>query len=240
MFNSGILDVAVGLVFLYLLLSLICSAVNELIEAKLRMRAKDLEQGLRELLYDLDGTGLVKKLYEHPLVFGPYQTRSPSCNFVVAEKPSYIPARNFALALMDIISPARGSAISGAAFATVLPSSLSDTQTALTSSLRQAIAQPATENPLSQNRNIQQALLALVDAAGNDINQARENIENWFNSAMDQVSGWYKRRTQRIILGLGLAVAIAVNADTISLARSLSMDIAMRGSLAAAAVRVRQ
>lgn len=44
MFDSAILDVAFGLVFLYLLLSLITSAVNELIEAWLKMRAVDLER----------------------------------------------------------------------------------------------------------------------------------------------------------------------------------------------------
>ena len=50
MFNSGVLDVAVGLTFIYLLLSLICTAVNETIEAKLKMRGVDLERGIRDRL----------------------------------------------------------------------------------------------------------------------------------------------------------------------------------------------
>jgi hypothetical protein len=52
---------------------------------------------------------------------------------------------------------------------------------------------------------------------------------------MDRVSGWYKRRVQRIILGLGLGVVILVNADTITIGNSLSVDASMRNSLVAAA-----
>ena len=53
---------------------------------------------------------------------------------------------------------------------------------------------------------------------------------------MDRIAGGgYKRRVQWIILGLGLVVAIAVNADTITIANSLSHDMAMRNSLVAAA-----
>ena len=44
MFNSGILDVTLGLIFIYLLLSLVCTAGAEIIEARLKMRASDLER----------------------------------------------------------------------------------------------------------------------------------------------------------------------------------------------------
>ncbi len=40
MFGSTILEVAIGLLFVYLLLSLLCSAVAEYIEAKFNNRAK--------------------------------------------------------------------------------------------------------------------------------------------------------------------------------------------------------
>ncbi len=43
MFGSQILDVAIGMIFVFLLLSLMCSALNEIIEAKLKNRAKSLE-----------------------------------------------------------------------------------------------------------------------------------------------------------------------------------------------------
>jgi len=79
------------------------------------------------------------------------------------------------------------------------------------------------------------ALLALLDAAGDDAAKARENIENWYNSAMDRVSGMYKRRAQWSIILLGLGVAIALNADTIYVVRALANDATLRASLVTAA-----
>ena len=47
MFGSGAMDVAIGLAFVFALLSLICSSVTELISQLLGWRAQTLEQGLR-------------------------------------------------------------------------------------------------------------------------------------------------------------------------------------------------
>jgi hypothetical protein len=77
--------------------------------------------------------------------------------------------------------------------------------------------------------------MVLVDAAGNDIVQARKNIEDWFDSSMDRVSGWYKRRTQIITLLLGILIAAVINVDTLSIANSLYTTASMRDSLVAAA-----
>ena len=68
MFGSNILDIAIGLVFLFLLLSLICSAANKLIEGMLKKRAKDLEKGITELLGDDSTKSFVSKIYDHGLV----------------------------------------------------------------------------------------------------------------------------------------------------------------------------
>jgi hypothetical protein len=68
MFGSSILEVAIGLVFVYLLLSLVCTAANELIAALMTWRAVNLEQGIRNLLNDPSGNALAKVFYEHPLI----------------------------------------------------------------------------------------------------------------------------------------------------------------------------
>ena len=44
MFGSAILDVTIGLILLYLLFSLVCSAFRELVELITKTRAKDLER----------------------------------------------------------------------------------------------------------------------------------------------------------------------------------------------------
>src|SRR5262245_15736392 len=107
MFGLEMLNVAAGLVFNYLLLSLVCSAFNEIIEAWLKKRATNLERGIRELLSDSQGTGIVTDLYRHPLIYGlfagEYHAERRRNWLGRTHLPSYIPARSFALALIDII-----------------------------------------------------------------------------------------------------------------------------------------
>jgi len=109
------LDVVIGLVFVYLVASLIASAVNELFENRLNYRSKDLERGIKELL-DHDGSDIVKKLYDHPLISGLFRGTYDEAR-AKNQLPSYIPSRNFALALMDIVGRAEAglTALSGAA-----------------------------------------------------------------------------------------------------------------------------
>jgi hypothetical protein len=49
MFNSAILDVAIGIAFVYLFLSLVCSVVNEGIAALFALRSKNLVRGINSL-----------------------------------------------------------------------------------------------------------------------------------------------------------------------------------------------
>ncbi len=243
MLNSDILDIAMGLIFVYLVLSLFCSAMNELIESRLKGRSTNLERGIRELLGDQRGTGLARAIYTHPLIAGLFKgTYDPALikNGVYTNKelPSYVPSRNFALALMDAVLPATATQASGAsgAVAAAAPAAAGAHPQAAAAGMQpppiKALRDAVASLP---NAEAQKALLTLIDSAGNDIVRARENIEGWFDSAMDRVAGWYKRRTQSILVVLGVIVAVVMNADTISIARRLSVDKSLRNSLVATA-----
>ncbi len=91
MFGSTTLDVAIGLIFVYLLLSLIVTAGTELLASCFRWRAKNLQKGIQRLL----SPALAERLYDHPLI------KSLSQH---AQWPSYIPSRTFALALLDTLA----------------------------------------------------------------------------------------------------------------------------------------
>jgi hypothetical protein len=209
MFGLEMLDLAIGITFIFLLLSLICSAINELLEAWLKNRASNLEKGIRELLNDPDGTDMAEKLYNHPLVFSLFRGKyTPGGK----KLPSYIPSRNFALALMDI----------------VLPASQTSEPVKSLQPLRIAAGD-------LKNGQLKEALLSLINAAGGNIDKARQNIEDWYDSSMDRVAGWYKRRIQIIIFALGFIVAIGTNADTVAIFKSLANDAPLRSSLIAAA-----
>lgn len=94
MFGSTIIDVAIGLIFIFFLLSVIASHINELISGWMNWRAKDLEQGVRHLLCDPD---LANKVWNHPLVRG--------VSGKAGLAPAYIPSNTFALAVFDALLP---------------------------------------------------------------------------------------------------------------------------------------
>lgn len=252
MLSLEMLDVAIGMIFIYLLISLICSAINEFIEAKLKLRAVDLEQGIRELLNDYDGKGLTKDIYNHSLIYslfrGEYDTSQMRVNKNSqknrysrgSDLPSYIPAKNFALALMDILLPATSTTKSGTEGATAAPNDHLPTPNSTGPQLP-----PVNTNPLKPLRDavcnvtnikVKSALLTIIDAAGDDVSKAREGIENWYNSGMDRVSGWYKRRVQTIVFCMGFALAIIMNADSFAIFNNLVNDRPLRAAVVAAAV----
>jgi hypothetical protein len=216
LFGSTVLEVALGLMFVYLLFSLLCSAVGEYIEAKLNSRARYLQEGIRLLLNETDGTGidLAERLYTHGLVRPLYRN--------AAKLPSYIPSRTFALALWNMATSAAADAQAPAG------------NVGVTSDLKRIREAVETQIP---NQELKTALLTLIDEANGDLARARKNVEDWYDAMMDRVSGWYKRRTAVIMLALGFVMAAAVNADTISLAKALARDGALRRSIAGAAER---
>lgn len=98
--GSPILDVAIGLSFLFFVLSIVASAVNELFAAMLGWRAKNLEHAIAGLL----GEELKKALYANWRIRALF--RKPDEEGSVG--PSYIPAKVFAAALLDVVEAHKG------------------------------------------------------------------------------------------------------------------------------------
>jgi hypothetical protein len=229
-FGSDILEVAIGVVFLFCLLSLVATAIREFVETKLQVRAVMLERGIRELLADSDGD-VAKRLYGHPLisslfrgVYDPDTQLTASRGIVLggdkwkrlklrSSLPAYIPARNFAVALMDLAGAPGGNADG-------IPLTI------------ERLRAGAAELP---NARLRQAVYVAIDHARGDLEQVRLNLENWFDSGMDRVSGWYRKHTQWALLTIGFVLAIGFNVDTIHVARELMKDGASRAVIVAEA-----
>jgi hypothetical protein len=80
MFGSTILDVAIGMIFSFLAVSLFTSATVEAINSLLQLRAVNLKSGIMALVNDPRFAGLAKKLYEHALIspLGPGLRQPPA------------------------------------------------------------------------------------------------------------------------------------------------------------------
>jgi hypothetical protein len=79
------------------------------------------------------------------------------------------------------------------------------------------------------------SLTSVVDAYrrvhGDDSAKLRANLESWYDGVMDRASGWYKRRTQKLLFWLGLALAIALNINPIVIGQHLAATPAARESM---------
>lgn len=126
-------------------------------------------------------------------------------------KPSYIPPHTFARVLMDIISPANIE--EGSKTINQFKGTISHIP----------------------NEQLKKSLLPLLDGVENDLNEARKRIEQWYDDAMERVSGWYKRKSQVIVLALSIIITILFNADTITIVKKLYTDEALRAGMVKAA-----
>jgi hypothetical protein len=199
-FGSQVLEVVIGLVLIYLVLSIGCSGVKELIAAALSLRPRTLEKAMQGMLRN-GPNDLTAQVLGHPLIVA----TAPE-----GEKPSYISARMFAAALLDIIAPADPN------------------QPRTIASLRAGVTQ-------IPNLKLRATLLNMMDTAGGDVNAVREKVEHWYDDTMARVTGWYKRMAQKIIFAVGLILCVAVNADTVMIVKELWNDQALRSAAVAQA-----
>lgn len=93
MFQNAVLDIAIGLVLMYLMLSLICTVVNEFIATLARLRAKTLKSGLAQMIDDPD---LLAVFRNHGLI--------ASQKTADGVEPSYLSAQTFVSALLDSLN----------------------------------------------------------------------------------------------------------------------------------------
>jgi len=95
MFGSQVLETAIGLVFVFLSVSLITTAIQELIASATKLRALTLRSGLKSMLVNgKQGQILYDRIITHPTV-------APTGPF-----PSYVSAQQFSGAVLDVLGGA--------------------------------------------------------------------------------------------------------------------------------------
>lgn len=89
---SSTIDVALGLIFFYVILSLIVSSVQEWIASLLKLRAKTLRKGIARLV----GDPLAQQVYRHSMIR----------NLAISDAglPSYIDPKTLSAVLLDIVA----------------------------------------------------------------------------------------------------------------------------------------
>jgi hypothetical protein len=207
-----VLEIAIGMVFIYLILSLMVTTLRELLAQLTGARAWVLVRGIGALLNETGRVPgeLTNAFYEHPLIKALSGRGS---------RPSYIPSETFTMVLLDLVTNGRDS--------------VEYKRIESFNKLLGAVGDSALGNRLI-NDDLRKQLQILLDTAGN-LADARFLIEKWFDNTMERVSGWYKRRTQLVVIVCSLVIVLISNADSIMLVNTLSTNAEVRSLLVAGA-----
>lgn len=229
MINSGILDIVIGLVFIYLLYSLLATIIQEIIASNFGFRAKILERAIFRMLEDENKFNnrfasvfyLFKKsgnggkinstsgeFYRHPLIKFLGEDNS-------LKKPAYINSTTFSKVIVDLL---RGNNVKPGDDINLL--------------IQKAFDQSATNwgNTRISDETLSFLKSIWADSQG-DIAKFRLYLESWFDETMDRASSWYKKHTQFILFFVGLSIAIVFNVDTMKIVDKLEKDPKLRGQL---------
>lgn len=211
MYLDAILEVAIGLVFSWLVLSLATMQIQEWIGAVLAWRAQFLQRAILNMLGD---ETLVERFYNHPLI---RSISPPGKKPGEVRRPSYIPAQRFAAAVLDVF------------FSAGQPSVRSTGGLSL-QELRQGIIQLRETYPSLATilDHFFPNLDARLERGEMNLVQIRIQMESWFNDAMDRLSGAYKRHAQKWALAIGILLALAFNVDSVNISRQLWREPTLR------------
>lgn len=201
--NGPAIEVAIALAFIFFLLSTVVAAITEGISWLTKQRARKLEQGVLGLLGDNE---VAKEVIDHALV----QTDGrKSVWWRRTQKPSYVSARNFSLALLDVLGK---KGVKSDAPLKNVENGVED---------------------LGTNTDALKVQLAVLlgDSAVTEFEDLRKAVEKWFDDAMDRVSGWYRRWSQLIACVLAVAVTVVLNVNTIKVTETLINEPTVRGAV---------
>ncbi len=155
----------------------------------------------------------MQAIIDHPPLRSDFYNSGIIAGFVDAVKshPSYIASDNFAHALLNSLDPSKS-----------LPNF---------SDVRQAVQ-------LMPDCNIRDVLLAQIVAANGDLDKLRTGVATWYDSAMDRVSGLYKRDMKYLSVLVGVLIAIGFNADSVSVTKALWQDPDLRAHMVSVGEKV--
>jgi hypothetical protein len=232
------IDVAIGVIFLYLLLTFIASALVEILSTIRNWRAEMLHDAIGNMLAH-SPLVTVGEIYANPLVLALCRNNAaPSLVDLVetfgwrplegGTPPSYIPPATFSGAVLEtLIDNARREVVLSPEGVIALIRGLLNER-------------PMTRCPCCARQPEQDALRSILETTlatqGASIQAVRFALEKWFSDTMDRTAGWYKRRTQSCLFLVGLAMGLGANLSTIAVARWLWDGDAARQAAVSAAI----
>jgi hypothetical protein len=200
---TTLINLAIGMMAIFLFVSLFVSVIQELIAQAFALRARYLRLGVIKLLEtgktDLGVLGSLRyksprvdAFFDSPLIQALSSVSRPGRPAV----PSYMSKETFVSLVMQVEQLAARS-----------PAQLLD---------RAAILKAKNDpTPLDH------AIAAFAEEAGGNLKRLQSRLGEWFDESMERIGGAYKRWTQISTIIIGIFFAGVFNVDCIAISRTL-------------------
>lgn len=117
MLNSPILEIAIGLILIYLVLGLLCTSINEFLAQMLSLRAENLFEAIHGLFPGPDRHRIAEDILNHPIVQS-LSRKQVGVNAIdpgkrmreISKLPSALPADLFSAIVTDLLGTPNGLA----------------------------------------------------------------------------------------------------------------------------------
>ena len=225
MFGSEALEVAIGLALVFFVVATASSAVVDLITSAFKVRSSHLEKSVYRLLSGTKdepkklageaqdnadaAVAFVERIYKS----------SPVAGLAAAakEKPSYMPAKSFASAVLSI-----------------LQRDMDDVDGQVETDPAANVVALTTVLETLPN-DLRDQLKEIARRTGEDIVAIQAGLEDWFDSAMDRASGVFKRWSQWVLIAVATVIIVAFNVDAIDIGTTLWTSEEVRTQVAVSA-----
>lgn len=224
--NSVVLEVAIGLVVVFVLTATVASAVNEVVSRSLNMRSKALWARLAELMDTDQG----RDSLGYPFIVKGIAARRPTHKEAPAGDDDALErlANVGSIHALDYVKAGRKSKvwkIPGQVFASALVelAEAKQSTTGLEGRIV-ALAQDYDGTPLGSFLKGPG-----VELAG-DADRFTDGVAGWFDGQMSVLSTTYRRNARLVLAGLGLVIAVVFNLNVIAVGQELAHNAALRQS----------
>lgn len=229
--DTRFIEVAIGLVLVFALISLLASAIQELYTSASGMRGKVLRSAIESFVGD--DSRFAQALLDHPLLVA----LSPQIQAEQAKRrPSYICGDAIVVALLGHLVDTHT-----AGQRPETPLQLVDAVRGALKGAGPAFAPSVGATGLAGADNIlpnalfARGLSSLVMGVEHDWPAFEARITAWYNAVGDRATGWFKRKTQLGVFVIGFIVAVTFNINPIVISSRLWDDEALRKTVVEAA-----
>jgi len=220
----AILDIVIGLVFAFLLFSLLGTILQELTSTFLSLRGRVLLDALIKMIEQEENKDEWKDRIKNSSVYKKYVERFMG----LSRLPSYLSSDQVIAILQDIMESAPEPELGtrGLSRSAEEPEAPVMRDVSLKNNLQLLRKAQIQESSMAESqegsRGLSTRSTPFQAELQEEVEKAKRAVAKNFNEMMDRASGWYKERIQLVLLLIGLGIAVSFDADTFEMYHTLS------------------